>query len=78
MLVTNDRRLRMVTVFSAKAQNEAFAHKFHHRLLPQHQTDVCIHQHHLGTERRASVSFGISFWGAAYPLVCLVSSDDHS
>lgn len=78
-LLTNDRRPRGVALFSAKAQREAFAHKFHRRLLPQHQTGVCIHRHHLGTERRVSVSFSVSlypFWGSANPLVCLVSSDD--
>lgn len=52
MLLTSDRRPRGVVPFSAKAQKEAFAHKFHRRLLLQHQTGVCIHQHHLGTERR--------------------------
>lgn len=70
-LLTNDRSLRGVALF---------AHKFHRRLLLQHQAGVCIPYHHLGTGRRASVSFCISldpFWGSSYPLVCLVSSDDH-
>lgn len=62
MPLTNDRRPRGVALFSAKAQKEAFAHKFHRRLLPQHQTGVCIHQHHLGTERRASGAFSVSLY----------------
>ena len=78
-LLTNDGRPRGVALFSAKAQKEAFACKFHHRLLPQHQAAVCIHQQHLGIEKGASVSFPVSLypcWGAAYLLVCLVSSED--
>lgn len=70
-LLTNDRSPRRVALF---------AHKFHHRLLPQHQAGVCIPYHHLCTERRVSVSFCISldsFRGSAYPLMCLVSSGDH-
>lgn len=80
MPLINSRRPKGVALISAKAQKAPFAHKFHPSLLPQHQTAVWIHQHHLCTARKASVSFRTSLypvWSAAYPLMCLIIPDDH-
>lgn len=47
-----------------KAQEEVFADKFHPAMRIQHQTSVCTHWCHLGTERRASIPYR----GSIYPF----------
>lgn len=58
-----------------KALEEVFD-KFHRTMQIQHQTSVCTHWYHLGTERRASIPYRGSlypFQAAAYaPIAQLI------